>query len=260
MSAQPEAPLVEIVGAPPPAAAGDDELSVLRARCELLRQQALRLEAERARSELELRRRIAFERLVSRISSDLIPARPEALDAALQRALGEIGAFARSDRSYVFQINPERTLLSNTHEWCAPGIRSEMELLQDIPFDARLLFTRTIEAGDIVDFADVAALPAEAEIDRLLLQAQDIQSVLAVPMVSEGKVLGFVGLDAVREQRQWSGDEKALMMLIASAFAAALGRRRADETLRTSEARYRSVVENVRDVIVPDQRRRALVS
>lgn len=249
MSAQPEAPLVEIVGAPPPAAAGDDELSVLRARCELLRQQALRLEAERARSELELRRRIAFERLVSRISSDLIPARPEALDAALQRALGEIGAFARSDRSYVFQINPERTLLSNTHEWCAPGIRSEMELLQDIPFDARLLFTRTIEAGDIVDFADVAALPAEAEIDRLLLQAQDIQSVLAVPMVSEGKVLGFVGLDAVREQRQWSGDEKALMMLIASAFAAALGRRRADETLRTSEARYRSVVENVRDVI-----------
>ena len=126
MSAQPEAPLVEIVGAPPPAAAGDDELSVLRARCELLRQQALRLEAERARSELELRRRIAFERLVSRISSDLIPARPEALDAALQRALGEIGAFARSDRSYVFQINPERTLLSNTHEWCAPGIRSEI--------------------------------------------------------------------------------------------------------------------------------------
>ena len=50
MSAQPEAPLVEIVGAPPPAAAGDDELSVLRARCELLRQQGLRPEAERARS------------------------------------------------------------------------------------------------------------------------------------------------------------------------------------------------------------------
>lgn len=225
-----------------------DELEPLSATCASMIL-ALRLEAERNRGELELRRRIAFERLVSRISSDLMPARPEALDAALERALRELGAFAGADRSYVFEITTDGKRLSNTHEWCAAGIEPQMELLQDLPFDGRMLFMRRIAAGDMVDFPDIAALPPEAEVDRLILQAQDIQSLLSVPMVADGEVIGFVGIDAVREKRQWSDDEKALMLLVASAFASALERRRADETLRVSEARYRSVVENVREVI-----------
>ncbi|HAY10481.1 MAG TPA: hypothetical protein DCY18_11195, partial [Thauera sp.] len=81
--------------------------------------------------------------------------------------------------------------------------------------------------------------------DRELLQSQGIQSTLAAPMVVNGRLLGFVGLDSVRCRRQWSGEEKTLMSLVGNALAGVIERKRVDESLRESEARYRSVVESV---------------
>ena len=50
------------------------------------------------RAERALTGRIAFERLVGRISSDLILAAPAELDRHLDQALGELGRFAEADR------------------------------------------------------------------------------------------------------------------------------------------------------------------
>ena len=210
---------------------------------------ALRIEQERKRVEDSLNRRIAFERLVARISSELILACPEELDVHLARALQEVGSFAEADRSYVFQVSADGLFISNTYEWCAQGIAPQIDRLQDIPFDDAMLFCRTIKRFAIVDYPSVGQLPAEAAVDRELLAAQSIQSVLAVPMVANDRLLGFIGLDSVRRERVWLDEEKTLMTLVGNAFTGVLERKRADDGLRASEARYRSVVESVKEVI-----------
>ncbi|ATE62600.1 diguanylate cyclase [Thauera sinica] len=216
-------------------------------------------ELQRERSEMALNRRIMFERLVSQIAAELIPASPEELDPLIDRALSLIGSFAEADRAYVFQVSDDGLYVSNTHEWCAPGIQSQKDSLQGIPFDDQMLFCRTIRRLEVVDFPSVAGLPAEAVLDRELLGAQSIQSVLAVPMVAGKGVIGFIGLDAVHAPRNWSDEEKTLLALTGNAFTGVLERKRADDTLRASEARYRSVVEGVKEVIFQIDRQRRWV-
>lgn len=206
-------------------------------------------ELARERAERVLNGRIAFERLVGRISSDLILASPAELDLHLHRALGELGRFAEADRAYVFQVSEDGSLLDNTHEWCAEGVEPQIHKLQGLPFDDSLLFLRTIKQLAIVDYPSVAALPSEAEADRVLLGAQSIRSVLGVPMVVDGQVRGVIGLDAVRSERTWTDEDKTLMTLVGNAFSGVIERKRAHDGLQASEARYRSVVESVREVI-----------
>ena len=141
---------------------------------------ALRIEQERKCAEDRLNRRIAFERLVARISSELILAQPEALEVRLARALQEIGSFAQADRAYVFQVSADGRFISNTFEWCAEGIVPQIDRLQNVPFDDAMLFCRTIKRFAIVDYPSIDDLPAEADVDRALLEAQAIQSLLAV--------------------------------------------------------------------------------
>jgi diguanylate cyclase (GGDEF)-like protein/PAS domain S-box-containing protein len=204
-------------------------------------------ELVRERAERVLTGRIAFERLVGRISSELILAAPAELDGYLDQALGELGRFAEADRAYVFQVSEDGCQLDNTHEWCAEGIEPQIDKLQGLPFDDSLLFLRTIKQLGIVDYPSVAALPAEA--DRVLLEAQSIQSVLGVPMVVDGQVRGIIGLDAVCRERTWTDEDKTLMTLVGNAFSGVIDRKRAHDGLKASEARYRSVVESVREVI-----------
>ena len=210
---------------------------------------ALRIEQERKCAEDRLNRRIAFERLVARISSELILAQPEALEVRLARALQEIGSFAQADRAYVFQVSADGRFISNTFEWCAEGIAPQIDRLQNVPFDDAMLFCRTIKRFAIVDYPSIDQLPAEADVDRALLAAQAIQSLLAVPMVANDRLVGFIGLDSVRTARVWLDEEKTLMTLVGNAFTGVLERKRADDSLRASEARYRSVVESVKEVI-----------
>ena len=204
---------------------------------------------DRKRSEMALNRRIMFERLVSRIAAELIPANPDEVDQVIDRALSLVGSFAEADRAYVFQVSDDGLHVSNTHEWCASGIEPQKHHLQDVRFDDQMLFTRIIRRLEVVDFPRIDQLPEEAALDREVLGAQSIQSVLAVPMVAARGVIGFIGVDAVRALRQWSDEERTLMELAGNAFTGVLERKRADDTLRASEARYRSVVEGVKEVI-----------
>ncbi len=225
-----------------------DDVAAVRTLLEIF-DDRVAAELVRERAERALTGRIAFERLVGRISSDLILAAPAELDRHLDQALGELGRFAEADRAYVFQVSEDGSLLDNTHEWCAEGIEPQIDKLQGFPFDDALLFLRTIKQFAIVDYPSVAALPAEALADRVLLEEQSIRSVLGVPMVVDGRVRGFIGLDAVRSERTWTDEDKTLMALVGNAFSGVIERKRAHDGLLASEARYRSVVESVREVI-----------
>lgn len=225
----------------------DDEIS-LRMLLEVF-DDRVAAELLRERVERVLTGRIAFERVVAQISSELILAPPAALDLHIDRALGELGRFAQADRAFVFQSSDDGMLFDNTHEWCVHGVEPQRASLQGVPLDEAPLFLRTIKHFAIVDFPCIDALPAAAEADRKLLRAQSIQSVLAAPMVANGRLLGFVGLDAVRRQRTWSDEDRTLLTLVGNAFTGVLERKRALDGLLASEARYRSVVESVKEVI-----------
>ena len=196
---------------------------------------------EQRRVEEELRYRAEFQRLIAQISTRFINLVADKIDGEIDRALAEIGVFAGVDRSYVFQFSEDRSTVSNTHEWCRPGIPSFKARLQNLPVaPASQAMKRHLE-GELVLIERVADLPSEWEQDKAEFEGEGTQSLLCVPLNCAEKVFGFVGFDSVCREKKWPEDDVALLRLVGEAFANALVRRRTERRMRESEDRYRTV-------------------
>jgi PAS domain S-box-containing protein len=68
--------------------------------------------------------------------------------------------------------------------------------------------------------------------------------------MTEGtRLVGFVGFDAVQQPRSWEEETIMLLRVLGDTFANSLARMETEQALREREAQYRSVVENVRDIV-----------
>ena len=84
---------------------------------------------------------------------------------------------------------------------------------------------------------------------REILENRPVRSALLVPLKFGTDLLGFVALHATGSPKRWDDDVLRTMDLVAAILAAALDRRRTEERLRASEARYRFIAENSPDLI-----------
>ena len=200
---------------------------------------------ERARTENALRRRVALEQLIMRASTRLVAElAPNELDSRIQDALGEIGAFLNVDRAYVFLFSPDGAFMDNTHEWVAEGISAERDSLQRLSVAAAFpWFARLLHQQLAVPVPVVEDLPPEACQEKAEFQREGIQSLICVAMIHGGVLSGFLGLDAVRSQRDWSEEEIALLRVVGEILMGAIARQRAEHALQESERKYKTLVE-----------------
>ena len=190
---------------------------------------------DRKRSEENLLKRINVESAIAAISGDFAGKSGSRMDDGINKALRIIGRTVRADRSYLFIISND--YLDNTHEWCDDGVRSEIGNLQRIPLNYFPWIIDKLQKLETVAIERIQDLPAEAENERREFLQESIQSRINVPVVSGGKLHGFIGFDAVRKEREWSLDDMHLLQLVAGIFASVLERRQAeDEILRARDA------------------------
>lgn len=201
---------------------------------------------ERKNAEEALQHRLAFERLITNISTEFINLQPDQIDAGVEQSLAAIGRFTESDRSYVFSFSADGTRMQNMHEWCRAGILSLKSLYQNTPAGLLPWTTSQIKASQVVHVPRLADLPTAAQADRLRMQSHRDSplSFINVPMIYQGQVVGLLGFDAVRAEKTWSEDTIALLRIVGEIFVSGLERKRAEEDLRKSEARFRTMFEN----------------
>ena len=176
-----------------------------------------------------LDRRLAFEGLVAKVSADFVAIASEDLGRGMDSTLALMGEFVGADRSYLLEVLPDGVRMSNTYEWCAAGIEQQIDMLQGLPIDMFPWVMGMWAKQAVVNVPDVSTLLAEAQAEREILQAQDIQSVVFVRVLSRsGDFLGFMGFDAVRSQRLWTEEDAYLLRLVSDIISAALERRETD--------------------------------
>lgn len=207
-----------------------------------------------------LAQRFELERLISRISSAIVMCTYAALDSEIERCLQWIAEYTRSDRSYLFLIQDER-YADNTHEWCAQGITPQKQELQQLELCDDYPMVQKIRAHQVINYPDVANLPEESQVEREILTRQGIQSMLAVPMVSNRRLVGFIGIDAVVTRRCWLEDDIYLLRICGEMFTHALEHKRTEDLLKASEARLRYVFERIPAIAVQgyDAKRRVFL-
>jgi diguanylate cyclase (GGDEF)-like protein/PAS domain S-box-containing protein len=191
----------------------------------------------------------SFLSLILTVSTNFINLPSDQIDAGVVDALRLIGDFSNVDRSYVFQISQNGREMSNTHEWCARDVDPQARNLQDIPVTELPWFYEKICRGDVVHVPDVSQLPSEAKAEKTDWQSQKIQSLIIVPFICRGSLVGFTGFDSVREKKTWTEETISLLRVMGEIFANALERKRSAESLRESEGRYRTLFESANDAI-----------
>lgn len=169
-------------------------------------------------------------------------------DEAIRTSLAVMGQVSRAGRSYVIMCTPCGTHMSETHEWCAPGLPPLQQYVQNLPVDRFPWWMGRLRRGESILIRDVAALPAGAESERSFLEALGVNSVLAFPLHAGGKLAGFIGLEHLSDW--WSEEHHALMRVAAEIVGSAIIRREAEDALRRSEERFRSLVQNSSDGIL----------
>ncbi len=173
-----------------------------------------------------------FQRLLADISRSFIVAPSTEYPVLIQRALAKLGLFFAVDRTYIFEFSADFRQSKNTYEWCAPGIAPAMDTLQHVPSDDFPWWVRQLRDNHVIHVPDVDAMPQEAGNEREALQRQGIQSVLVVPMLSQGRIAGFLGFDSVRNGQVWHDGELCQLQMAAEIVQNALDRCQMEDQLR----------------------------
>ena len=112
--------------------------------------------------------------------------------------LESIGRSVGADRCYVYRFwEPGKSsMCTNTHEWCADGIKPEIGGQQACNLEDLVEFNACILSGRDFLFTDINAIDAGS---REWLAPQGIQSLIATPLVgANNAIFGFAGFDFVR--------------------------------------------------------------
>ncbi len=195
---------------------------------------------------VSLEYRLSLEKLLSTAAMRFVA--PTNLDEAIDTVLADAGILVGADRAYLFEFDADCNLISNTHEWCAPGVSAQIDKLQTLPMTRYPWTLEKLALGQVFQIENVAALPEEAAAEQKILQAQDIQSCLITPIQAAEKLRGFVGFDNVRAPEAWRAEHVALLRIIGQLMANALERETAYQELERSNTRQQAILENIPDI------------
>ena len=184
----------------------------------------------------ELIYRVEFEDLIATMSTAFINLAPDEIDSGIDRALKAIGEFICADHGYALLLSEDGIRLDNGHEWCAEGVKPQIERFGELRLEDFPLIADTIERSKNLHIPSMAKLPREVKTDNALLQSQGIQSLIVVPMVSGKAVIGLLGFDSVREEELWSDDTVSLIQIVKEMLVNALERKWAEEEKKRLQA------------------------
>jgi PAS domain S-box-containing protein len=183
---------------------------------------------EHKRSDESLKYYNEFQSLIMALSTRFINLSPDRTDEVIQETLQKIGEFAGADRCYIFTFSDDLTTYSLLHEWDAPDVQPRMGTSNNISSARFAWFTDRIKRQETVHIPSVEDLPPEAISVYQGLSQSQTKSIIAVPLVYQGKVLGFGGFHIVVSDRVWSDETMALLRIVCDNIINAMERQKAE--------------------------------
>jgi PAS domain S-box-containing protein len=205
--------------------------------------------AEQKAVEDALHFRVEFEKLITSISTNFINLAPEQIDTGVANALGILGEFTKTDRSYVLLFDKNNENLERTHEWCAIGIESQSDQYRTVSARAFPWLIVKLRKQQVVQCTAIDDLPAEAKAEKKSFKEQKIRSLINVPVIYGGSLRGVIGLESILSEKTWSRDTATLLKMAGEIFSSAFARKRVEEELAYERDLLHTLMDNLPDTI-----------
>ncbi|MCJ7806536.1 MAG: PAS domain S-box protein, partial [Clostridia bacterium] len=204
---------------------------------------------DRKQTEETLKYQLRYENLIADISTKFVNVSVKNLNDIIDYALRLSGEFFAVDRSYMFLYSADRKTMDNTHEWCAEGIETQKARLHNFPVTFFPWLLEQIEKPRHVNIPDVEKLPIEAEAEKQEFKQQKIKSLLLIPMLMDGKPVGFFGYDSVKQNKIWPEEYIAPLKVMAEIISNAFQKSQSEKALQERESQLNTLLNNTPGMI-----------
>ena len=197
---------------------------------------------EHKQAELSLKERLRFEQLVSTVSSGFVNVQVSEEDQAIKDGLRLVGEFFDVDRVSLGQIVGNKHEPRTTHIWLSDNYDPKLNVYAH-QINCPNIASHLQRDGAFV-FGSLDELPTNWTQERQFATKAAIKAGVVVRLKLGGAFLGALAIYSLRAERTWTNDVTQRLKLIGEIFANTINRRRAEETMRQNEERYRLLFEN----------------
>ena len=137
-----------------------------------------------------------MDEILHKISSMSQAENEKQLDDMTPSILKSVGKYTAADRAYIFEWSSEKKeSFKNTFEWCATGIEPQIQNLQEVPVCLMQNWVETFIQKKNIIIYDLEEIAEETPQEYEILKPQNIHALIAVPIYTNHKFIGFIGLD-----------------------------------------------------------------
>jgi len=180
--------------------------------------------------------------LVAEALGVLLRAGPSDMGHAIDSVLGRLAHAVGADRAFV--VVRRHGVWGTRHHWCAPGMPAADGARREALIAALVQGPSSLAAGEALVIDDTATLPAHPL--GATMRDLSIRAALAVPVMRDDRLAGFVKLDRVQAVRPFSDYDLWLTRALADGLMSSLARFHAEEERDAARRAERETLARLR--------------
>lgn len=163
----------------------------------------------------------------------------------INKILKEVLRQFQADRTYIFELDRKLHTEVCTYEIAVEGIKERKVLLSESSIDYASWWTGQILAGDPIILFTLDLLPDSAGADKRRLEEYGVKSTMVVPLNSKDGVWGYIGVDMVREHRNWCNEDYQWFVSLGNIISICMELRRSESEARLEKAYLQNIYKNL---------------
>ena len=163
----------------------------------------------------------------------------------INKILKEVLRQFQADRTYIFELDRKLHTEVCTYEIAVEGIKERKVLLSESSIDYASWWTGQILAGNPIILFTLNLLPDSAGADKRRLEEYGVKSTMVVPLNSKDGVWGYIGVDMVREHRNWCNEDYQWFVSLGNIISIWMELRRSESEARLDKAYLQNIYKNL---------------
>ena len=163
----------------------------------------------------------------------------------INKILKEVLRQFQADRTYILEFDRKLHTEVCTYEIAVEGIKERKVLLSESSIDYASWWTGQILAGDPIILFTLNLLPDSAGADKRRLEEYGVKSTMVVPLNSKDGVWGYIGVDMVREHRNWCNEDYQWFVSLGNIISICMELRRSESEARLEKAYLQNIYKNL---------------
>ncbi|MCK4558719.1 MAG: PAS domain-containing protein, partial [Calditrichia bacterium] len=204
---------------------------------------------EKLKNKDKLHTQLELQKFVLSLARKFIEIKASEINDAIEAGLEEISNFVNSDRSYIYLFEDSNKRLTLTHKFYRNGIKKKIAEHDRVDSEDFSWLIQPILNNQTVNISSITDLPGKASTIRAIMEVEKTKSMILHPINPNETISGFIGLDSVNNEKQFSEEVDNLLKMSGEIFASAIHRRDLISHSIRMEEKYSTLFSETEDVV-----------